>query len=161
MKQLIIFTLTSATLLMVMNGCGPSEEEQRRQEQARQDSLEQVRQQRMEQQRLDSLEQARQDSLEAARQEEAERKQIAFDENGDFAVQVESWRSEEKAQSQIDKWKERGYEQAYVVKHGDESRGDIWFRIRLGRFATHNMAEKFQMVLREDYNADSWISELR
>jgi hypothetical protein len=141
-----------------MYGCGPSEEELRRQEQARQDSLEQVRQQRLEQQRLDSLEQARQDSLEAVRLEEAERRRIEFDENGPFAVQVEAWRSEDKAQAQVSKWQERGYENAYVVKHGNEERGDVWFRVRLGRFATMEMAEKFQALLREDYNAQSWIS---
>lgn len=160
MKRLTIFIITSATLLTLMNGCGPSEEEQRRQEQARQDSLERVRQQQLEQQRLDSIAKARQDSIRAARQAEEERQRIVFDENGRFAVQVEAWRSEEKAQTQIQKWQSRGYENAYVVKHGDEERGNIWFRIRLGRFATEEMAQRFQTMLQEDYNADSWISRV-
>lgn len=141
-----------------MNACGPSEEEQRRREQARQDSLERVRQQRIVQQRRDSIQQARQDSIEAAKQAQAERRRIEFTPSGNFAVQVESWRSEDKAQAQVGKWKERGYENAYVVKHGNEDTGDVWFRVRLGRFATMEMAQKFQSLLMEDYNAQSWIS---
>ncbi len=158
MKRLSIFILTSAVLITLFNGCGPSEEEQRQREQARQDSLEQVRQQQMEQQRLDRIARARQDSLEAAKREEEERNRITFDENGNYAVQVEAWRSKEKAQAQISKWNNRGFENAYVVKYGNEERGDVWFRVRLGRFATENMAEKFQTILQEDYNARSWVS---
>lgn len=158
MKRLLIFTVTAATLISLMNACGPSEEELRQREQARQDSLERVRQQRLQQARLDSIAQARQDSIDAAQQREAERNRIQFDPNGAFAVQVEAWRSEDKASAQIAKWKDRGYENAYVVKHGNEATGNIWFRVRIARFATKDMAEKFQQQLREDYNADSWIS---
>lgn len=145
-------------MIGLMNACGPSEEEQRRQAQARQDSLERVRQQRMEQRRLDSLAQVRQDSIAAAQQAEKERSQIQFDKNGPFAVQVEAWRSEDKAQGQIEKWKGRGFDNAYVVKSGDENTGEVWFRVRLGRFATLDMAHQFQNQLQEDYQAQSWVS---
>ncbi|MDZ7716235.1 MAG: SPOR domain-containing protein [Balneolaceae bacterium] len=158
MRQLIIFTVLAATLIGLMSACGPSEEELQRREQARQDSLEQVRQQQIEQQRLDSIAQARQDSIDAAEKKQEQRTQIEFDENGSFTVQTEAWRSEVKAKRQAEKWRERGYEQAYVVKYGNEETGDIWFRVRLGKFATKAMAEKFQTVLSEDYNANSWIS---
>lgn len=158
MRQLIIFTVLAATLIGLMSACGPSEEELQRREQARQDSLERVRQQQIQQQRLDSIAQVRQDSIDAVKEEEEQRSQIQFDENGSFTVQTEAWRSEAKAQNQAKIWMDRGYEQAYVVKHGNEKTGDIWFRVRLGRFASKSMAQNFQTVLMDEYNANSWIS---
>lgn len=156
MKRLIIFVITAAVSIGIMNACGPSEEEIQRREQARQDSLERVRQQRLQQQRQDSIARARQDSIEAARAE-AERNRIEFDENGRFSVQVEAWRSRDKAQAQVGKWVDRGYENAYVVKHGDEDTGNIWFRVRLGRVATMDMAKKLAGKLMDNHNANSWI----
>lgn len=158
MRQLIIFTVTAATLIGLMSACGPSEEELQQQEQARQDSLERVKQQRLEQQRLDSIAQVRQDSIDAAKKEQEERNRIKFDENGSFTVQTEAWRSEVKAQNQADQWKEKGYDKAYVTQYGNIETGDVWFRVRLGKFATKSMAQKFQKVLTEDHNTNSWIS---
>jgi len=159
MKKTVIFLVVSAFAISLLNACGPSQKEKQRRQQARQDSLEQVRQQqRMEQQRQDSIAQARQDSIQAAKQREKERNRIKFDPNGPFAVQVESWRSRDKAQAQVKKWKDRGYENAYVVKFGNEDTGDIWFRVRLGRLATKDMAQKLQDKLQREYQAKSWIS---
>lgn len=158
MRQFITFIITASILIGLMNACGPSEEELERQEQARQDSIEQARQDSIEQARLDSIEQARQDSIAAAEEEERKRNEITFDENGHLSVQVEAWRSEVKAEEQLSKWKDRGYENAFVTKHGKEETGDIWFRVQLGKFSSKEMAEKFQEVLREDYDAKSWIS---
>lgn len=160
MRQAVIFLITSAIVIGLLNACGPSEEEIQQREQARQDSLEQVRQQRLEQMRQDSIEQARQDSIEAARKREEERNRIEFDSSGSFAVQVESWRSEEKAEAQVQKWKDRGYENAFVVKYGKEETGDIWFRVRLGRVSTMDMAQKLQEKLEEEYEAQSWVSRV-
>ncbi len=56
MKQIGTFLVLSVVTLGMLNACGPSEEEIREREQARQDSLEQVRQQQLEQQRQDSIE---------------------------------------------------------------------------------------------------------
>jgi len=158
MKRLVTFVLTAGIAISLLNACGPSEEEIQRREQARQDSLEQVRQQRLAQQRQDSIEQARQDSIQAAKQRERERNQIKFDSNGAFAVQVEAWRSEEKAQAQVQKWVDRGYENAYVVKFGTEETGNVWFRVRLGHLATKKMAQKLKDKLNDEYNEPSWIS---
>lgn len=157
MKRIVIFLVTSALAISLLNACGPSEEEIERREQARQDSLEQVRQQRLEQQRQDSIEQARQDSIRAAEEREKERR-IEFDSDGAFSVQVESWRSEEKAEQQVQKWVDRGYENAYVVKYGNEDTGDVWFRVRLGYLATRDMAEKLRDKLQRENNEPSWIS---
>lgn len=158
MRQLIVFTIAAFTIISLMNACGPSEEEIRQREQARQDSLEQVRQQRLQQQRMDSIAQARQDSIDAAQQQQEERRQMSFNTAGNFSLQVEAWRSQEKAQAQVDKWKERGFENAYVVKHGDEATGDIWFRVRLGKTDTKEQAQQLGNNLKEEYGADFWIS---
>ncbi|MEL7833467.1 SPOR domain-containing protein [Fodinibius sp. Rm-B-1B1-1] len=160
MKRIVIFLITSAIAISMLQACGPSEEEIERREQARQDSLERVEQQRLEKQRQDSIEQARQDSIEAAKRER-ERNRIEYDSNGKFAVQVEAWRSEVKAEQQVQKWADRGYENAYVVKMGNEETGDVWFRVRLGRVATEAMAEKLQDKLMRNYNEKSWVSLLK
>lgn len=158
MRQALIFLIASAISVGALNACGPSEEEIQQREQARQDSLEQVRQQQLEQQRQDSIEQARQDSIRAAKKREEERNRIEFDENGRFSIQVESWRSKEKAEAQVQKWKDRGYENAFVVQHGKEETGDIWFRVRLGRLASLDMAQKLQDKIESEYDAEAWVS---
>lgn len=160
MRQLLVFAITAVTLISLMSACGPSEEEIQQREQARQDSLEQVRQQRMQQQRMDSIAQARQDSIEAARKKEEERRQMSFNTTGNFSLQVEAWRSQEKAQEQVNKWKERGFENAYVVKYGKEETGNIWFRVRLGLTDTREEAEKLGQNLQEEYDTEYWISKV-
>ena len=143
-----------------MSACGPSEEEIQQREQARQDSLEQVRQQRMQQQRMDSIAQARQDSIAAAKKKEEERRQMSFNTTGDFSLQVEAWRSQDKAQAQVQKWKDRGFENAYVVKYGKEETGNIWFRVRLGLTDTRERAEQLGQNLKEEYNTEYWVSKV-
>lgn len=160
MRQLFVFAVTAVTLISLMSACGPSEEEIQRREQARQDSLEQVRQQRMQQQRMDSIAQARQDSIDAVEQKMEERRQMSFNATGNYSLQVEAWRSQEKAQAQVNKWKERGFENAYVVKYGQEETGNIWFRVRLGLTDTKEQAEQLGSNLQEEYDTDYWISRV-
>lgn len=160
MRQFIIFSITAVTLISLMSACGPSEEEIQQREQARQDSLEQVRQQRMEQQRMDSIAQAREDSIAAVKKKQEERRQISFNTSGNFSLQVEAWRSQEKAQAQVQKWKDRGFENAYVVKYGQEETGNIWFRVRLGLTDTRERAEQLGQNLAEEYNTEYWISQV-
>ena len=158
MKQITIFLITAIISIGLLNACGPSEEEIQQREEARQDSLEKVRQQRLEQQRQDSIQQARQDSIEAAKERKRERNRIEFDSDGAFAVQVEAWRSRDKAEAQVQKWVDRGYENAHVVKFGNEETGDIWFRVRLGHLATMDMAEKLEAKIKREYDEPSWTS---
>lgn len=165
MKKLSAYTLTVIILVGSISACGPSQEEQRQREQARQDSLEQVRQQQLEQQRLDSIaaaeKQARADSIAAAKKEAEERASINFDPSGPIAVQVEAWRSRDKAQAQVSKWQERGFPNAYVVKHGNEDTGNIWFRVRLGRVANQQVAEKLGQRIQNEYNEPFWVAEVQ
>lgn len=157
MRQLLTFFVIAITSISLLSACGPSDEELQQQEQARQDSLEQVRQQQLQQQRLDSIAQARQDSIDATEQRQEQRRQISFNTSGAFSLQVEAWRSQEKAQAQVNKWKERGFENAYVVKYGQEETGNVWFRVRLGKTDSKEQAEQLGSNLREEYGSDYWI----
>jgi hypothetical protein len=157
MKSVVSFLVLGMFVIGLLVQCGPSEEELRQQELARQDSLRKVE--------LAAKEKARQDSIaaaEAARLEaerlEAERRYIEYDEDGPFTIQVEAWRSDSLAQVSADKWKKRGFENAYVVQSGDESTGDVWFRVRLARFENREWANKQGKLLREDYGISSWIT---
>jgi cell division septation protein DedD len=160
MKKLGIYTFVVAFALITIQGCGPSEEERRAAEQARLDSLRQV-----EQQRIEQLMQAREDSLARAAEqqamEEEESKNTAnFAENGEYAVQVGAFRSETQANSYRDKLRERDYPSVYTVKVGEEETGDIWFRLRVGFFASEANAETFGAKLGEELNTGYWVSKV-
>lgn len=162
MKQLIYFVVTAVITISVMNACGPSEEELERRQQARQDSIEQARQDSLEQARKDSIAQARQDSIEAAKRRKArlrELNRIEYEEDGPISVQVGSWRSKQKAQEQSKVWKQRGYENAYVVQYGEENTGNVWFRVRLGKVGTMKMAEKLVAKIERNHGKmPTWIA---
>ncbi len=158
MKQTISYLSILILTLTFLHACGPSEEELRQQEAARLDSLQQVYQAQMEQMRLDSLEQANEDTMES---EEEENEEFEFSDDGLYTIQIEAWRSREKAEAQAERWRERGYDRAYVIEYGDEDSGDIWYRVRLGRFDTREMAANFKEMLARDYDKEAWISELR
>lgn len=159
MKRYIAFTLIAGFAVVTLQGCGPSEEELRQQELARQDSLRQVYEEQMEQMRLDSLRQANLEAESDQTVTEETRPVFEYSENGRFSVQIEAWRSEEKAREQAGRWKQRDFPNAYVVEYGDPDKGDVWYRVRLGRFGSLDMANNFRQMLHEDYNTQSWISE--
>lgn len=158
LRFFLIFTVTAAISIMTLHGCGPSEEELREEERARQqavqDSLELAYEQEMEQMRQDSIEQARQDSIRLAE----ERAQITYSDDGQYSVQIESWRSRTKAQAQVDLWAERGYDHTFIAEFGSAETGDLWFRVRIGMFEDRQYAENLKEKLMEDYGIDSWIA---
>ncbi len=152
-------TFISALLAVILlAGCGPSEEEQRQAEQARQDSIAQAQQdsmQQVRQQRRDSLAQARADSME---NDAANLSNVTFSPSGSFSVQVEAWRSRNKAQERADQWKERGFNNASVVMYGKKETGNIWYRVRLGRVQSRQDAQRLQEQLNQEYQAQSWVA---
>jgi len=171
MKKIVIYGITACLSIALLNACGPSEEELRQQaeaeRQAEQDSLEIVWEAEMEQMRQDSIEQARQDSIALAEEMAAERERererasrIEYADDGNFTVQVRSWRSEEKAEEHADRWRDRGFEHVYVQEYGDERTGDVWFRVRMGHLRTHEMAKMLQQKLKEEYDTDSWVGNV-
>lgn len=169
MKSTLVYLLGIAVILSLMNACGPSEQEQQQQrQQARMDSLQQVRRQQQ-QQRLDSLRRAKAEAEKRAEEQQQEEQQeppqneiqVQFNPNGNLALQVEAWRSREKAEAQVSKWRDRGFPNAYVVKHGNEATGNIWFRVRLGRVGSMEMAQRLGARLQQQYGERYWIANAR
>lgn len=156
-KGLILIALAA---IAAVQACGPTEEELQQREQARLDSLNQVRVQQMEQARMDSLATVQRQQEEEARAA-AELRTINYVSDGALSVQVGSWRSEAKANEHVAMWKSRGFENAYSVKFGNESTGDVWFRVRLGNVASVAEAERLMLVLMEDHQTQSWIDNVR
>ncbi len=154
-----LFLIALLTVIAIQ-ACGPSEEELQQREQARLDSLDRVRVEQMEQARMDSLATVQRQQEEEAR-EAAELRNISYVSDGAFSVQVGSWRSETKAEEHVSMWKSRGFENAYSVKFGDESSGNVWFRVRMGNVASIGEAEKLMLVLMEDHQTESWIDNVR
>jgi len=162
MKRIGIYFFALLLTGSLLQGCGESEEERKAREQARLDSLRQA-----EQAKIDSMMQARQDSIaaaEAATQEEEEQEtdysDIQFSEDGEYIVQVGAWRSEVKANSFVETWNQRGYEQAYSIKVGNEQTGDVWFRVRIGFLPSKEEAEKFGQRLNSEYGTPYWVSKV-
>lgn len=149
----------SILVIVLIQACGPTEEELRQQEQARLDSLQRVQLEQLEQARIDSVTIAQQ-QVEQQALAEAERRNITYSNDGPFSIQVGSWRSEEKANEMIAEWKSNGFENAYMVKFGSEETGDVWFRVRLGNIATIAEAEKLQALVKEDFEMDTWIDQI-
>lgn len=161
-RTLSIYTLLIVIVGVTTWGCGPSDEEKRIAEQARQDSIAEARADSIEKANKAEADRLRQIELEQKRQEELqaerERKTITYDENGVYTVQIESWRSEDVAEKVLDRWKKRGMDNAFIVRYGNEDSGDIWFRVRLGKYATRAMAEKHAKLILEDFNRKTWIT---
>lgn len=158
--------ITALVTIVLFNACGPSEEELAQQELARQDSLEQVYQQEAEEIRQDNPDQLNQ--ADQTNQDESATDpnnlnetptSFEYSENGTFTVQIEAWRSERKARNQAEMWKQRNFDHAFVIKYGDAEAGDIWYRVRLGKFETREMAQNFKAMLKKDYNTESWVSK--
>ena len=158
MKKLGIYTLLLFVAFISLQACGPSEEERRAAQQARLDSLQQV-----EEQRVAEMMQAREDSLarvaEQQRMAEEEAKP-GFAEDGEYAVQVGAFRSEVQANSYRDELKDREYPHVYTVKVGNEETGDIWFRLRVGFFASEAEAEELGEELGSELNTGYWVSKV-
>jgi hypothetical protein len=160
MRSLTRFLALILVSVFLVQACGPSEDELRQREQARLDSLERVRMIQLEQARVDSLARVQREALEAERLQEQEKTQYTFSNDGNFSVQVGSWRALETAELQAAMWRQRGFGNAYVVRFGEDELGDVWFRVRLGRMPSRDDAELLQAELLSEFNAPSWISVL-
>lgn len=154
MKNIAFYLFTLFIGITLLQSCGTDEADiEERDQQAIEDSLAQAQQAEREQMRRDSLEQAEADSIAA----EEERNRVEFSDDGEYVVQVEAWRSQNKAERQAQEWRDRGYEKSSVVMYGSDETGDVWFRVRLGQFDTREMAIRLQNRLSEEYNTQSWV----
>lgn len=161
MKKLATISVMLLSLTLMIQACGPSQQEIEERERATRDSLARVQEMREAAAELAAKEEAETRIAEEVKldEEKVERdySPIVFDNNGRFTLQVEAWRSENKAEQGVKRWKDRGFENAFVVQYGDETTGDVWFRIRLGRFGSHSMAQRQKNNIQSDFNIPAWI----
>lgn len=158
MKKSILTTLVFALGFSAFQACGPSQEEIKAKEQAKKDSLAQVESARNAQIEADRLAAQAESQRLAAIEAEKERRRIDFSKDGKYTVQVEASRGNDLAEKQVQVWKKRGFPDAYVVQFGNEATGEIWFRVRLGSFATKKMANKAANLVFEDYKLKAWVT---
>ena len=78
---------------------------------------------------------------------------------GRFTVQVAAWRSRTKADKMVSWLKENQYE-AYVERV-DLPQAGIYYRVRIGPFATKNEARALGDLLKGSYVADYWVDNYR
>ncbi len=160
MKKSLVLFFTLLLGILMIQACGSGEAEQ------------EAEQQRIEQQRADEQARARADSLarvederrlaEQREQERIERemRDYRFAENGALTLQVDSWQTLELAKAGLENWKNRGFDNAYLVEYSDES-GETWYRLRIGRFNSPVMAQRLQYVLSQDFDQMSWVDNYR
>jgi cell division protein FtsN len=147
---LLLFLMAFA---MIGFSCGESEADRMAREQARIDSIRVA-----EQAALEARMQAVEDSLAAVEAvrlaEETAKTTSTFDENGSYVIQTGAWRSEVKANAQAAQWASEGVSAAYVVQTGDETTGDVWFRVQLGYFPSMQDAQNFGTEMGVSY----WVT---
>jgi cell division septation protein DedD len=157
MKKISLYSVLLAVTFMTVMACGESEAERMAREKARLDSLRQV-----EQQKIAAMMAEMEDSVQAAQEMPSDEGESSsntnISESGSYVVQVGAWRSEEKAQSFVNKWADRNYPSSYVIKTGDEATGDIWFRVRVGYFQTRKAAQEFGADLAAEINTGFWVA---
>jgi septal ring-binding cell division protein DamX len=151
--------------LTMITACGETEEERRAKERARMDSLRQVQQQQIAEE-MARLEQ--ENAADSTQTEEGTTEEMmdnttgySFVDQGEYAVQVGAFRSEDKAKGYIAKWSDRNYPSAYTVKVGEEQYGDVWFRVRVGYFGTKEEAARLGAELAKEINSGYWVSKVR
>ncbi len=167
MKNIGVKLLLVVLGFTMLQACGETEKERRAKEQARMDSLRNVQQQeiaeemaRLERENAqDPDTMAKEDDMEMERDDDTTG--YSFVENGQYAVQVGAFRSEDKAKGYISKWSDRNYPNAYTVKIGEEKSGDVWFRVRVGFFGTKEDAAKLGGELAKEMNSGYWVSKVR
>ena len=154
MKNISLYTLLLAVTFITFTACGESEAERQAREQARLDSLRQIELQKVAEM-MATIEDSTNAAIEA---EPTEGSASSISEEGSYVIQVGSWRSEEKAQSFVDKWADRNYPSAYIIKTGNEETGDVWFRVRIGYFDTQESAREFGATLAAEINTGFWVA---
>ncbi|HAH50010.1 MAG TPA: SPOR domain-containing protein [Balneola sp.] len=165
MKNIGVKLLFVVLGFTIITACGETEEERRAKERARMDSLRQVQQQQIAEE-MARLEE--ENTSDATDEDEATTEAMSennmaysFVENGEYAVQVGAFRSEDKAKGYIAKWSDRNYPSVYTVKIGEEEYGDVWFRVRVGFFGSKEEAAKLGAELAEEINSGYWVSKVR
>jgi len=79
---------------------------------------------------------------------------------GNYTVQVSSWRTRAKAEREALRFREEGYD-AYVQARDLPHKGGIWYRVRVGRFGTRIEAEQVANDLLNLLESGYWVDRVR
>jgi septal ring-binding cell division protein DamX len=152
--------------LSILCSCGPSPEELRQKELARQDSLKKIQEETLAAAKTETPSEAPAAQAPAASPAATPAAPAAavpasdpvqFDANGKLTLQVEAWRNRKSAEKSVDKWKKRGVDNAYAVMIENPETGEVWYRVRIGKFKTRKMAKKQAEALKEQFQVESWV----
>lgn len=83
---------------------------------------------------------------------------VVVDENGNFTIQISSWRSNTKAEHEAERFRNAGYA-AYVQRAYLPSQGGVWYRVRVGQFSVKTEAEHQARDLEVQLEAGYWITQ--
>ena len=75
-----------------------------------------------------------------------------------YTIQVKAFREEPQAQAYLDQLRQGGYD-AWLVQSDLPDQG-VWWRVRVGRFATMTEATDYQRLFEEKENVSSFVSPL-
>ncbi len=79
---------------------------------------------------------------------------------GIYTVQVSSWQSRRNAEADAKRYEGQGHE-VYVQRANIPSKGGIWYRVRIGRFATKEAAEALADNLVYQLQSGYWLDRVR
>lgn len=147
-------TLVLVCISISFIACGKSDEDLRKEEQARRDSLENARALRQAEITSEVEGEAKSGNGAASNLDIST---LRFTETGNSTVQVGAWRSETKAEALVDVWKKRGFGQAYMESTGNAATGDVWFRVRLGRMESKSSADALANHVKQKYGVNAWV----
>lgn len=82
---------------------------------------------------------------------------IVTTEDGAYTVQVASWRSRRKAEWDMNRYREQGFD-AYIQRANIPEKGGVWHRVRLGRFSTREIAARQAEAVQDMLQAGFWIA---
>lgn len=80
--------------------------------------------------------------------------------DGNYIVQVNSWRTAKKASEMVELWKSRGFQFAYVEEAVIDETGLIWHRVRLGRVGSMAEANTILLKIKEEFGVVGLIFRL-
>ena len=88
---------------------------------------------------------------------EAPKLTIVPTDDGAFTLQVSSWRSRWKAELDMKRFQEQGFE-AYIQRVYIPEKGGVWHRVRIGRFASRELAAQQADAVQDMLQTGFWIA---
>jgi cell division protein FtsN len=168
MKSTLSALLAVLLSALLLSQCGPSPQDIKKKEQARQDSVKKVQQMAIARAKADSTAKAEKFKAEqiavetaavAAKAAEEQKAHVKFNfgDKGLVSVQVESWKTQAAAEKAVARWKNAGFKNAYAVIYGNDETGEMWYRVRLGKFRNTKVAKQAAAAVASEYNTTAWV----